>query len=45
VAGVGADGPANIHMGMGSGGLGRAEGGDGAAHIMPDWVGRMVSWR
>jgi len=32
-ADVGADGPARIHTGTGSGGLRRAKGGDGAAYV------------
>jgi len=42
-AGVGANGPARIHMGSESRHLGRAKGGDGAAYVMPDWAGRMAS--
>jgi len=34
-AGVGAERPAHIHTGTGSGGLVWAKGGDGAAYIMP----------
>jgi len=40
VAGVGADGLTHIHMGTGSMDLGWAKGGDEAAYVIPDWVGR-----
>jgi len=40
---VGDDRPAHMHTGAGSGVLGRANGGDGAAYVMPGWAGRMAS--
>jgi len=42
-AGVGADGPARIHTGTASGGLGREKGWDRAAHVLPGWTGRTAS--
>jgi len=42
-AGVGADGSACIHMGMGSRGFGRAKGWDRAAYTMPGWISRTAS--
>jgi len=41
LGGVGANGSACIHTGMGIGNLGLEKGGDGAAYEMPDWVGKM----
>jgi len=42
-AGVGIDGPAYIHTGTGSGGLGWAKSAGGATYVMPGCAGRTAS--
>jgi len=41
--GVAADGPARIHTGTESESVGRANGGDRAAYVMPGWAGRTAN--
>jgi len=38
LGGIGADGPAQIHTGTRSGGLGQANSGESAVYEMPDWM-------
>jgi len=40
---IGANGSTITHTGTGSGGPGWAKSGDGAAYVVPKWVGRMAS--
>jgi len=40
---ISANGPTIIHTGTGSKSPGWAKSGDGAAHVMPDWAGKMAS--